>query len=122
MTSKADINDTLRKEGTDAARARSDKAKKHNGTDAPSFTPWPLKQVLDVFDQWLLLCDPTPIYAVLGTVAANYLDGDPVWTGIIGPPSSAKTEILNSTSLLPDVVQAATLTMPGLLSGTPKKQ
>jgi hypothetical protein len=59
---------------------------------------------------------------VLGTVAANLLPGDPVWLGLVGPPSSAKTEILNSLSLLPKVVQVATLTCPGLLSGTPKKQ
>src|SRR5262249_48050153 len=55
-------------------------------------------------------------------VAANLLPGDPIWLGVIGPPSSAKTEILNSISLLPHVVQAATLTPAGLLSGTPKKQ
>jgi hypothetical protein len=59
---------------------------------------------------------------VLGTVAANLLPGDPVWLGLIGPPSSAKTEILNSTLMLPDVVQAATVTPASLLSGTPKKQ
>jgi hypothetical protein len=42
--------------------------------------------------------------------------------GLIGPPSSAKTEILNSVSRLPNVLQAATLTVAGLLSGVPKKQ
>ena len=81
-----------------------------------------IDQTLDVFDKWLALPDKTPIYATLGAVAANYLEGDPVWLGLIGPPSSAKTEILNSTSLLPHVVQAATVTVAGLLSGTPKKQ
>ncbi len=59
---------------------------------------------------------------MLGTVAANLLEGDAVWLGIIGPPSSANTELLNSISKLPKVVQAATLTPAGLLSGTPKKQ
>jgi hypothetical protein len=84
--------------------------------------PCAIDETLAVFDEWLLLPDPTPIYAVLGTVAANLLPGDPVWTGLIGPPSSAKTEILNSISELPNVVQAATLTVAGLLSGVPKKQ
>jgi hypothetical protein len=94
-----------------------------NGQDAtPAFAPWPLAKTLEVFDQWLILKDRTPIYAVLGAVAANLLPGDPVWLGLVGPPSSAKTEILNSLSLLPKVVQVATLTPPGLLSGTPKKQ
>jgi hypothetical protein len=86
------------------------------------YSPCAIEETLAVFKQWLILPNLTPVYAVLGTVAANLLPGDPVWLGIIGPPSSAKTEILNSTSLLPHVVQAATLSIAGLLSGTPKKQ
>jgi hypothetical protein len=81
-----------------------------------------IEQTLAVFQHWLVLPDLNPVYAMLGTVVANALPGDPVWLGLIGPPSSAKTEILNSLSLLPGVVQAATLTTAGLLSGTPKKQ
>jgi len=81
-----------------------------------------VEDALNVFRRWLLLKDYTPVLAVLGTVAANYLEGDPVWLGLIGPPSSAKTEILNALSKLPHVVQAATVTPAGLLSGTPKKQ
>jgi hypothetical protein len=84
--------------------------------------PAALKLALDAFGRWLVLNDDTPILAALGAVAANFLDGDPCWMGLIGPPSSAKTEILNSTSRLPHMAQAATLTPAGLLSGTPKKQ
>jgi len=84
--------------------------------------PSTLEQTLEVFDRWLILKDHTPIYAVLGALAANLLPGDPVWLGLVGPPSSAKTEILNSTSLVPNVVQASTLTAPGLLSGVPRRQ
>jgi hypothetical protein len=89
---------------------------------APPLPCCTIDQALEVFNHWLILQDVTPVYAVLGAVAANLLPGDPVWLGLIGPPSSAKTEILNSTSKLPNVVQAATLTPAGLLSGTPKKQ
>jgi hypothetical protein len=84
--------------------------------------PCTLDETLAVFERWLILPDRTPVYAVLGTIAANLLPGDPVWLGLIAPPSSAKTEILNSISTLPYVRQAATLTPAGLLSGTPKKQ
>jgi hypothetical protein len=84
--------------------------------------PCTIEETLGVFERWLILPNRTPVYAMLGTVAANLLPGDPVWLGIIGPPSSAKTEILNSISTLPHVVQAATLTPAGLLSGTSKKQ
>src|SRR5262249_49372418 len=89
---------------------------------APTPQPASIDEVLRVFDHWLLLKDSTPILAALGAAAANYLPGDPVWLGLIAPPSSAKTEILNALSSLPDVAQAATVTPAGLLSGTPKKQ
>ena len=88
----------------------------------PQYSLCTIGQTLAVFERWLILPNKTPVYAVLGTVAANLLPGDPVWLGVIGPPSSAKTEILNSISMLPRVVQAATLTPAGLLSGTSKKQ
>ena len=81
-----------------------------------------LDQVIAAFDKWLVLRDHTPLYAALGTVAANLLPGDPVWLGIIGPPSSAKTEIINALSGLPYVERVATLTPAALLSGTPKRQ
>ena len=85
-------------------------------------TPRSIDEVLQVFERWLLLEDLTPVYAALGTVAANALPGDPVWLGLVAPPSSAKTEILNATTRLPGVVPAATLTLASLLSGTPAKQ
>jgi hypothetical protein len=90
--------------------------------EAAPITPGTIDETLAVFQKWLVLDDLTPVYAVLGAVAANYLEGDPVWLGVVGPPSSAKTEILSSISTLPNVVQSATVTVAGLLSGTPKKQ
>jgi hypothetical protein len=51
--------------------------------------------------------------AVLGTIAANLLPGDPVWLGLVAPPSSAKTKILNSISTLPFVYQAVDLVCVG---------
>jgi hypothetical protein len=107
------------------------------GASGAALAPWSMEQTLEVFDEWLLLAEPAPlrifdeevslpnfapILAVLGAVAANYLPGDPVWLGLVGPPSSAKTEILNSTALLPRMFQVGTLTVASLLSGTPKKQ
>jgi hypothetical protein len=107
-----DINDTLRSKGPDAVRARHDQAHRKRS----------LEEVIAVFDTWLVLRDHSPIYAALGAVAANLLPGDPVWLGIIAPPSSAKTEILNSLLRLPFAVPAATLTPAALLSGVPKRQ
>lgn len=81
-----------------------------------------IEATIAVFDKWLILKDHTPIYAALGTVAANLLPGDPVWLGIIAPPSSAKTDIMNALRKLPNTAQAATFTPAALLSGTPKRQ
>jgi hypothetical protein len=85
--------------------------------------PVTLNEVIALFQKWLILKDVTPIYAVLGAVAANVLDGEPpVWIGIIAPPSSAKTEILNSITRLPYVYPVGTLSPAALLSGTPQHQ
>ena len=104
--------------GTAAGQTASNGAAKGAGQSA---SPIGIKETLEVFNRWLALPDQTPILAALGTVAANLLPGDPVWLGLIGPPSSAKTEILNSTASLSNVAQAATMTVAGLLSGSPKK-
>jgi hypothetical protein len=75
-----------------------------------------------VFERWLILPSRTPVYAMLGAVAANLLPGDPCWLGLVAPPSSAKTELLNALTGLPFAVSASTLTLAGLLSGTPRRQ
>ena len=90
--------------------------------EKPSTSGYTIDNLITVFENWLILKDRTPIYAMLGAIAANLLPGDPVWLGLIAPPSSAKTELLNSISGLPHVIQAATVTPSGLLSGTPDKQ
>jgi hypothetical protein len=82
----------------------------------------PVEDTLKVFQKWLLLNDWTPVYTALGTIAANMLPGDPVWFGLVAPPSSAKTEILKSLSKIPNAVEASTLTPAALLSGTPRQQ
>jgi hypothetical protein len=90
--------------------------------EKPSSPGYTIDNLITVYEKWLILKDHTPIYAMLGAIAANLLPGDPVWLGLIAPPSSAKTELLNSISGLPHVIQAATVTPSGLLSGTPDKQ
>ena len=125
-----------------------DEAPKANGPQAPSPTPAPgggggsvpppgvgtasapsvaslpnspIEKTLQVFEHWLVV-SRTPIYAMLGTVVANLLPGEPTWLGLIAPPSSAKTELINALVGLPFVVSASTLTPAGLLSGTPRRQ
>jgi energy-coupling factor transporter ATP-binding protein EcfA2 len=81
-----------------------------------------LADVVGVFRQRLYLPDPSPLLTVLGTIAANRLDGDPVWLMLVGPPGSGKSELLQATGGLPDVHPTATLTEAALLSGTPKRE
>lgn len=81
-----------------------------------------LEKTTNCFQSWLYLPDPTPLHLTLGTVAANRMRGDPVWELLIGPPSSGKTEILNSVTTLPHMHSASTLSEGGLLSATPAKE
>jgi hypothetical protein len=46
------------------------------------------------------------------------MKGDPIWLLLIGPPSSGKTEILQSFIQLPNVFLVSVLTEASLLSGT----
>jgi len=81
-----------------------------------------IEDVLKIFREWLLLDNDIPVLAMLGTVAANMLSGDAIWLGIIAPPSSAKTEMLITLAKLPNTEMVGTLSVAGLLSGTPRRQ
>jgi len=81
-----------------------------------------LEEARAVFRRWLHLPDTGALDFVLGVVAANRLDGDPVWGLLIAPPGGGKTEILNAVYGLEDTHPTGTLTEASLLSGTPKKE
>lgn len=74
-----------------------------------------------VFRRWLHLPETGALDVMLATVAANRIDGDPVWTLLVGPPGGGKSELLTAVSGLPDMHPTATLTEASLLSGTPKR-
>lgn len=91
-------------------------------TEAPAGGSATIAEVLEVFHRWLYLPDEGSVYVPLGAVAANLMDGDPVWVMVVGPPSGGKTESIVAIATLPYVRLGATLTEAALLSGTPKKQ
>jgi hypothetical protein len=81
-----------------------------------------LEQLLEIFRKYLYLPDTGAVEVTLGAIAANRLPGDPVWLLLlVGPPSSGKTEILSSLSLLPDIHEVSTIMQAGLLSGSAGK-
>lgn len=81
-----------------------------------------LDEARAAFQQWLHMPDTGALDAMLGTIAANRLDGDPVWMLLVGPPGGGKSELLNAVSKLSDSHPTGTLTEAALLSGTPKKE
>lgn len=81
-----------------------------------------LEQAHAAFRRHLHMPDPGALDVMLGTVAANRRDGDPVWTLFVGPPGGGKSELLNAVSQLDDAHPTGTLTEAALLSGTPKKE
>jgi predicted transcriptional regulator len=74
------------------------------------------------FRGWLHLPDTGALDVVLGTIAANRLEGDPVWLLLVGPPGGGKSEILNAAYGLEDTHPTGTLTEASLLSGTPRRE
>lgn len=81
-----------------------------------------LEDLVETFGRWLHLPDPGALLAALGTVAANRLEGDPIWLLLVGPPGGGKSELLSAVTQLPDAHPCAVLTEAALLSGTPKKE
>src|SRR5262249_46665732 len=55
-----------------------------------------LADTIDTFRRHLHLPDPRPLLVLLGALAANHLEGDPVWLLLVGPPSGGKTRLLES--------------------------
>jgi hypothetical protein len=77
-----------------------------------------LAELVRAFQRYFYMPDPGALLVTLGTVAANRLPGDPVWTLLVGGPGTGKTEILQSLNDERDIYPTATITEAGLLSGT----
>ena len=65
----------------------------------------------------LFLKDDSLVDVVCATYVANLLEGDPLWTMIVGAPASGKTEVLMSLRECDGVHIISTLTARTLVSG-----
>jgi hypothetical protein len=92
------------------------------GAPGPPPDPRTLNDVTATFRKWLYLEDDGTVLAILATIAANRMQGDPLWLMIVGASSGGKTETLNAATGLPHVHLAAVLTEAALLSGTSRKE
>lgn len=107
------------------SRKRPDSPPDTSGTPSEPTVPETsrtLSEVEDIFRGWLHLPDLRPVRTLFGTIAANRLEGDPVWLLLIGPPGSGKTELLQAATTLDSVHPTATLTEAALLSGTSQRE
>src|SRR4030095_14598080 len=76
-----------------------------------------LDAVHDEFSRWLAFpndAETRPRYdavdIALAVIIANRMTTDPLWVFLVAPPSSGKTEIINSLQDVPDVFTLSTLT------------
>lgn len=67
--------------------------------------------------KWLELPDLDVVDLILATVIANACPGDPVWLLLVGPPSSAKSELLRALGNAKQVYRLSSLTGKTLISG-----
>lgn len=77
----------------------------------------PAAKVLKKYREWLHLPFPEIIDLLFGVVFANRIDGDPVWLFLVGPPGSAKTELIQSLRKAPLIKTTTDFTPKALISG-----
>lgn len=80
-----------------------------------------LMRLENEFKEFLELDDTAALRVSLGTHAANFLHNEPVWTLIVSPPSTAKTEFVCIHVDYPHSHSLSNLTEAGLISGTSRK-
>ncbi|MBI4303498.1 MAG: hypothetical protein HY665_04075 [Chloroflexi bacterium] len=93
----------------------------HAPKDASPTGDTTLAGVLSLYQKYYHLPQTDHLELILGTVAANRGDGDPVWFINVAPPGYGKTEPMNALVGLPDIYPVSVLTEASLLSGTPHK-
>ncbi len=83
----------------------------------------PIEHLVASLREYLHLPDPSAVYVLMGAVAANLVDGYPVWLMLVGAPGAGKTELVNSLLNVPLIHEMANISGEGsFLSGTATKE
>lgn len=95
-----------------------------SSTRSPLASPrTPVHRLAVEVQSLLYFPDPSPLYAVVGALCANVMQGYPVWMMLIGPPESGKTELLRPLTHLEGCIECGDLSgKAALLSGTPSRE
>lgn len=95
-----------------------------SSTDSPLVRPATLlHQLAKDVQEHISMPDPSPLYFVLGVLAANMQPGNNVWGMLVGSSSCGKTTMLNTIKAVDKVHITSTLRTPAaLISGTKKKE
>ncbi len=83
----------------------------------------PVEKLAFRFREYLHLPNPDVLYVLMGAVAANMMEGSPVWMMLVGPPSCGKSEFLNTLLDLPHMIEGADIASEAaFLSATPARE
>jgi len=75
------------------------------------------EEVEQRYRKWLEMETYEPLDVMFGTIFANRIPGDPVWTFIVAPPGGMKSELLMSLYKGLNIVSTTSLTSKTLISG-----
>lgn len=88
-----------------------------------AFPEKPIQRLAIRFQEHLHLPDPVVLYALIGALAGNMMQGDLIWLMLVGAPGSGKTELLLSLLGVPGIRNASSISgEAALLSGVPRKE
>jgi len=76
------------------------------------------EEVYKAYREFLYLPSTDPIDVAFGTIIANRLPGDPVWTFLVGPSGCGKSEIIMSLDDAPRIYPVSKITPHTLISGS----
>lgn len=102
---------------TDKARLAIEIPAEENAVNLSNIVIPSYQELQACYSKWLKIYNFSSLAVMYGTIFANKIGGDPIWTLIVSVPGDSKTELLMTLSKSPRVVTTSTLTRASLISG-----